>query len=98
MLRGYGSRFAGYRNRHSTQALGKQATPALTKAGQTGTMNSAVLRELLGLVSQSGLLPAAAAGDEVVEDVWIFAKVHGDYWRMPGGAPPIDDYMSLPVL
>jgi hypothetical protein len=61
-------------------------------------MNSAVPHELLGLASQSGLLPAAAAGGEVVEDVWIFAKVHGDYWRMPGGVPPIDDYMSLPVL
>jgi hypothetical protein len=61
-------------------------------------MNSAVPRELLGPASQSGLLPAAAVDGEVVEDVWIFAKVHGDYHRMPGGAPPNDDYMSLPVL
>jgi hypothetical protein len=44
------------------------------------------------------LLQAAAADGKVVEDVWIFAKVHGDYWRMPGEAAPIDDYMSLPVL
>jgi hypothetical protein len=49
-----------------------------------------------GVVGASGYRVLHAA--KLEEDVWFFAKVQGDYWRMPSGGLPIDDYMSLPVL